>query len=78
MYDTESEWQIMIRRSIAIGCVIFGAFLLYTGFGKTQSVMGGVSRAFSGGYSTETMVYLVGGSVLLMTGLVMLLGKKKQ
>jgi len=49
---------------------------LYVGYGKTQSVMGGLSKTFSGGYSTETIIYLIGGGVLLMTGLVMVLGKK--
>ena len=67
----------MARKSIAVGCVLFGAILLYLGYGKTQSVMGGLSKAFSGGYSTETMAYLIGGGVLLMTGLVMVFGKKK-
>ncbi|MDF1525396.1 MAG: DUF3185 family protein [bacterium] len=66
----------MARKSIAIGCVFFGAILLYLGYGKTQSVMGGLSKVFSGGYSTETMTYLIGGAVLLMTGLVILFGKK--
>lgn len=66
----------MARKSIAVGCVLFGAILLYLGYGKTQSVMGGLSKAFSGGFSPETMAYLVGGGVLLMTGLVMLFGKK--
>ena len=68
----------MARKSIAVGCVLFGAILLYLGYGKTQSVMGGLSKAFSGGFSPETMAYLVGGGVLLMTGLVMLTGKKKR
>ena len=68
----------MMRRSVAAGCIIFGIFLLYMGYGKTQSVMGGLSKAFSGGYSNETMVYLIGGGILLMTGLVMVFGKKKR
>ena len=68
----------MARKSIAVGCTLFGAALLYIGYGKTQSVMGGMSKVFSGGYSTETMAYLVGGGILLMTGLVMLTGKKKR
>jgi len=68
----------VIKRSIAAGCVLFGAVFLYLGYAKTQSVTGGMSRTLSGGYSAETMVYLIGGGVLLMTGLVMLLGKKKK
>ena len=66
-----------MRKSVATGCILFGGILLYIGYGKTQSVMGGMSKAFSGGYSTETMAYLIGGGVLLMTGLVMVFGKKK-
>ena len=68
----------MARKSIAAGCILFGAILLYIGYGKTQSVMGGLSKTFSGGYSTETMAYLIGGGVFLITGLVMVWGKKKR
>ena len=67
----------MMRKSLATGCIVFGAAFLYVGYSKTQSVMGGLSKIFSRGYSTETMIYLIGGGVLLMTGLVMVLGKKK-
>ena len=67
----------MMRKSVATGCILFGGILLYIGYGKTQSVMGGMSKAFSGGYSTETMAYLIGGGVLFMTGMVMVFGKKK-
>ena len=67
----------MVRRSVAAGCVLFGAAFLYIGYGKTQSVAGEMSKTFLGGYPSETTAYLVGGGVLLMTGLVMLLGKKK-
>ena len=67
----------MINRSIAAGCILFGGISLYIGYNKTQSAMGSLSKAFSGGYSTETTAYLVGGGVLLMIGLVMVFGKKK-
>ena len=68
----------MIKRSISLGCVVFGAALLYIGYGKTRSVMGGLTKTFSGGYSAQTIAYLIGGGVLIMMGLVMLLGKKKK
>ncbi|MDF1535756.1 MAG: DUF3185 family protein [bacterium] len=68
----------MIKRSMAIGCLVFGSVTLYIGYGKTQSVAGGLRRAFGSGYSTETIVYLVGGAVLVVTGLVMLTGRKKR
>ena len=67
----------MMRTSLALGCIVFGAAFLYTGYGKTQSIMGGITKVLSGGYSSETLIYLIGGGALLMTGLVMLLGKKK-
>lgn len=67
----------MIRRSVAAGCVVFGSVMLYIGYDKTQSVMGGLKKTFSGEYSSETIAYLVGGGVLLLVGLVMLFGKKK-
>jgi hypothetical protein len=68
----------MMRKSIAAGCALFGAAFLYVGYGKTQSVMGGLSKTFSGGYSTETLAYLIGGGILFLTGLYMLMGKKKR
>ncbi len=68
----------MTRKSVAVGCLLFGAVLLYIGYGKTQSVMGGLSKAFSGGYSTETMSYLIAGGILFLAGLFMLVRKKKQ
>ena len=68
----------MIRRSVAIGCVIFGVVLLYIGYEKTQSVMEGFSSTFSGGYSTETIAYLAVGGILLIAGVVMAFGKKKK
>jgi LPXTG-motif cell wall-anchored protein len=68
----------MVRRLIATGCVFFGAVLLYIGYDKTQSVMGGLSKTFSGGYSTETLAYLIGGCVLFIAGLFMLMRKKKR
>jgi hypothetical protein len=68
----------MIKRSVAIGCVVFGSIMLYIGYDKTQTVMGGLRKTFAGGYSGETIAYLVGGGGLLLTGLVMLMGKGKK
>jgi LPXTG-motif cell wall-anchored protein len=68
----------MIRRSIAIGCIFFGAALMYIGYGKTQSVMGSLSKSLSGGYSTETIAYIAIGGILVTAGLVMVFGKKKK
>ena len=68
----------MIRRSVAIGCIVFGSILAYLGYQETQSVMGSLSKTFSGGYSTQTMAYLVSGGILLLAGIFMMFGKKKR
>jgi uncharacterized membrane protein len=61
---------------IAIGCIIFGAALAYYGYQQTQTVMGGLTKAFSGKYSTEAMAGMAGGAVLVIAGTVMILKKK--
>ena len=68
----------MVKKSVAIGCIVFGSVSLYMGYERTQSVMGGLRKTFSGGYSKETIAYLAGGGVLLLVGLVMLFGKGKK
>ena len=68
----------MVKRSIAVGCIVFGCIVLYMGYEQTQSVMGGLRKTFSGGYSQETLAYLAGGGILLVIGLVMLFGKGKK
>ena len=79
LYDREvlAKEEIMIRLSIALGLILLGALLIYTGYGQTRSVMGGLSKTFSGSYSRETMAYLAGGGLLCIAGLTLLLGKKK-
>ncbi len=67
----------MIRRSLALGSILLGGILLYYGYGKTQSVMGGISRTLTGRYSWETLAYLLVGGIFFLTGLIMLTGKKK-
>jgi LPXTG-motif cell wall-anchored protein len=67
----------MIRRSVALGCLLLGIVLLYMGYEKTQSLAGGISRAFSGGYSADTWAYVIAGAVLFVSGAGLLAGKKK-
>ncbi|UCG39586.1 MAG: DUF3185 family protein [bacterium] len=68
----------MIRRSIALGFIVFGAVLLYLGYDMTQSVVGELTRTFSGTYPDKTMAYLVGGGILVLAGLVLLFGRKRK
>ena len=67
----------MIRRSLSTGLILLGGILLYCGYGKAQSFMGGMSRTLTGRYSWETLTYLLVGGILFLTGLFMLTGKKK-
>lgn len=60
---------------IGIGLLVLGAILLYFGFNATQSVGEEVSEAFTGKYSDDTMMYLIGGGVAAVAGLFMLLKK---
>ena len=60
---------------IGIGLLVLGAVLLYFGFNATQSVGEELSEAFTGKYSEETMLYLIGGGIAAVAGLFMLLKK---
>jgi hypothetical protein len=62
-------------RLIGIGLLVFGAILLYFGFNATESVAEEIGEAFTGRYSDETMMYLIGGGVAAVAGLFMLLRK---
>lgn len=60
-------------RLIGFGLLAVGAILLYFGINATQSTVEGISEAFTGRYSDETMMYLIGGGVMAVAGLFMLL-----
>lgn len=60
---------------IGVGLLVLGAILLYFGFNATQSVGEEVSEAFTGKYSDDTMMYLIGGGVAAVAGLFMVLKK---
>lgn len=60
---------------IGIGLLVLGAVLLYFGFNATQSVGEELSEAFTGKYSQETMLYLIGGGIAAIAGLFMVFKK---
>jgi len=62
----------MMRKSVAIGCVIFGLGLFYMGFEKTQSAVEGMAGTFLAG----PWPYFIAGAVLFISGLGMLSGRK--
>ena len=62
-------------RLMGIGLLVVGAILLYFGFNATHSTAEKIGEAFTGRYSDETMIYLIGGGVAAVAGLFLLLKK---
>lgn len=60
---------------IGIGLLVVGGILLYIGFNATNSPMEEIGEAFTGKYTDETMMYLIGGGVAAAVGLFMTLKK---
>ena len=63
------------NKIIGIVLLVIGAIALYFGFNATNAPMEEVTEAFTGRYSDQTMLYLIGGAVAGVAGLVMLLRK---
>lgn len=63
------------KKVIAIVLLAVGAILLYFGFNATQAPAEEIGEALTGQYSDNTMLYLIGGGVAAVAGLVMLLKK---
>ena len=60
---------------MGIGLLALGAILLYFGVNATNSPMEELGEAFTGKYSDETMIYLIGGGVAAVAGLFMITRK---
>jgi len=60
---------------IGFGLLVLGAILIYFGYNATQSAAEEIGEAFTGRYSDETMMYLIGGGVAAAIGLFLLLKK---
>jgi hypothetical protein len=63
------------NKIIGIILLVIGAIALYFGLNATNAPMEEVSEAFTGRYSDQTMLYLIGGAVAGVAGLVMLFRK---
>ncbi len=68
---------IVMNQNKMLGIVLLaiGAIALYFGFNATNAPMEEVTEAFTGKYSDQTMLYLIGGAVAGVAGLVMLFRK---
>lgn len=60
---------------IGIVLLAVGAVLLYFGFNAANAPVEEIGEALTGRYSNETMMYLVGGGIAAVAGLVMLIRK---
>ena len=60
---------------IGIALLVIGIILVVVGFNATQSPAEELTETFTGRFSDTTMLYLVGGAVAGVIGLVMLLKK---
>lgn len=63
------------NKMIGIVLLVVGAIALYFGFNATNAPMEEMSEALTGQYSDNTMMYLIGGAVAGVAGLVMLVRK---
>lgn len=63
------------NKLIGIILLVVGVVALYFGFNATNAPMEEVSEAITGQYSDQTMMYLVGGAIAGIVGVVMLLRK---
>ena len=72
---TREKMLMKQNKMIGIVLLVVAAIALYFGFNATSSPMEEVTEAFTGRYSGETMLYLIGGAVAGIAGIVMLLRK---
>jgi hypothetical protein len=63
------------NKMLGIVLLAVGVIALYFGFNATSAPMEEMTEAFTGQYSDQTMLYLVGGAVAGIAGLVMLFRK---
>ena len=64
-----------LKSLIGIALLVIGAVVLWVGFNSTQAPAEELTEAFTGQYTDQTMMYLIGGGVVAIIGLVLLLKK---
>ena len=63
------------KNLIGIALLIIGVALLIFGYNASQSPVEELSETFTGRFTDQTMLYLIGGAVAGVIGLVMLVKK---
>ena len=64
-----------LSKLIGIALLILGGVLIYFGFNAADAPTEKLTEAMTGRYSDETMIYLIGGGLTAVVGLVLLLKK---
>jgi Protein of unknown function (DUF3185) len=57
------------KRVLGLVLLVVGAVLLYFGFQATDAPLEQARESFTGDYSDQTMLYLVGGAAAAVAGL---------
>lgn len=60
------------NRIVALALIVIGAVLLYLGYQSSQGLDDQLSEALTGNFTDETIIYLVGGGIAFIAGLMML------
>jgi uncharacterized membrane protein len=60
-----------MNKGVGIGLLVIGIFLVIYGFDASDSVISGVSRAFTGAATEKTIGLLLGGAVSTIVGALM-------
>lgn len=59
-------------RILGIGLLVLGVVLLGFGYNATQSIGEQLSETLTGRFTDETMLYFIGGGILVVVGLLCL------
>lgn len=65
----------MNKKMLAMVLLAVGVVLLLVGFNASNAPVEEVSEALTGRFSDETMLYLVGGGISALLGVIMLVRK---
>lgn len=63
------------KKIIGVALLVLGAVLLYFGLSATNAPVEEITEALTGQYSDRTMMYLAGGAISAVIGVVLLIKK---
>jgi Protein of unknown function (DUF3185) len=72
---TQMKTYMKNQKLIGVALLVAGAIALYFGWQSSESVGDQVTEAFTGRFTDETMVFIIGGAVALVAGVFLMLRK---